>query len=123
MTDDWDEHRFRREALFLLAFGGIASLLLGPALGSQWVGTGAILGVGYWTVMYDERLGSLRERLPGGEQVTPLWGFLFVAAMVELPAGTTGARGGVVLGFVAGVLLAGLVRAGRARLLARVDAN
>jgi hypothetical protein len=61
MTDDWDEHRFRREALFLLAFGGIASLLLGPTLGSQWVGTGAILWVGYWTVMYDERLGSLRD--------------------------------------------------------------
>jgi len=123
MTDDWDERRFSREAVFLLAFGGPASLLLGPSLGSQWLGTGAIIGVGYWTVSYDPRFSGVRERLPGGERVTPLWGFLFVAAMVEFPAGTTGARGGIVLGFVAGVLLAGAVRAGRARVVARLEAN
>ena len=123
MSDDWDERRFGREALFLFAFGGLASLLLGPSLASQWLGTGAILGVGYWTVMYDDHFEGVRQRLPGGEKVAPLWGFLFIGVLVEFPVATPTARGGVILGFVAGFLLSGLVRAGRGRVVTRLDAN
>jgi len=119
---EWDEHRFWREAGLLALFCGIAVVVLRPTPTVTWVGNGALLGAAYWTLMYHGALAGVRERFPGSEGTNAIWSFVIVAIIVEFVGSTPTVKGGLVLGYAAGVCCAGLVAAARRRVLARLRA-
>ena len=113
--------KFGLEVAALTVFGGAVVLLIGPALATNWLAVGAIVGAIYWTVMYDARLTGLQSKLPG-ERATMLVGFLYVVAVAELVSGRA-RQSSLIVGFVAGLVVAGVADAARARLVQRIDSS
>lgn len=111
--------KFGLEVVALTVFGGLVVLLLGPAFATNWVAIGAVVGAVYWTVMYDARLTGLQSKLPG-ERATMLVGFLYIVAVAELVSGGVH-QSSLIVGFVAGFVVAGGVNATQRRLVARLQ--
>ncbi len=113
--------KFGLEVAALTVFGGVVVLLIGPALATNWLAIGALVGAIYWTVMYDARLTGLQSKLPG-ERATMLVGFLYIVAVAELVSGPV-RQSSLIAGFVAGFVIAGVADAARARLVQRIDST
>lgn len=111
--------KFRLEAAALAVFGGLVVLVLGISFEGYWLGVGALVGAVYWTLLYDERLDGVRDRVPA-ERATMLIGFLYVVLVVELLPGDT-LRSSLVAGFVVGFVVAGGANALQGRLAARIE--
>lgn len=113
--------KFALEVVALTVFGSLVVLLLGPAFAAYWLAVGALVGAVYWTLLYDGRLTGLQSKLPG-ERATMLVGFLYIAVVAELVSG--GARqSSLIVGFVGGFVVAGVVDAARARLVQRIESS
>jgi|AntRauTorcE11898_2_1112593.scaffolds.fasta_scaffold42986_2 hypothetical protein len=123
-TVEWSElgnSKFGLEVVALTLFGGLVVLLLGPALATNWLAIGAVVGAVYWTVMYDARLTGLQSKLPG-ERATMLVGFLYVVAVAELVSDPA-RQSSLIVGFVAGFVVAGAINAGQRRLVQRIESS
>ncbi|WP_340102268.1 hypothetical protein [Salinibaculum salinum] len=119
--DGLSNSKFTLEVVALTLFGGLVVLLLGPAFSTDWLAIGAVVGAVYWTVMYDARLAGLQSKLPG-ERATMLVGFLYVVAVAELVSDPA-RQSSLIAGFIAGFIVAGVVDAGRARLVQRLESS
>ena len=111
--------KFRLEVAALTLFGGLVVLVIGPTFVGDWLGVGALAGAVYWTLIYDERLDSIRDRVPG-EKATMLVGFLYIIVVVELLDGDA-LRTSLIAGFVGGFVVAGGADTLQRRLRARFE--